>query len=257
MENLNENVKEKKNGKGLIVLVVVLSLLLCAVCGYICYDKFLEDKEEIGYVNNSNSDENVNLEEKEGLVEGNNFSLASISCTEASADKCTKNLKVSYNNANHDIRIEFNSNDEYKLYVDNTLVDTLKAGLFEDSNVNFNGMIYIIDSKFLAFAREQFTPSGSGYVLTIYNENGRVGDEVEVSPVGLTIYINNDKSVDVTDLDNLKFDGKSFQFYLKSCSDKIVKKYSLTTDGNKINMAELERFENAIVGGSEYCYSEK
>ena len=249
-----------ENRKKLIVACVIISLLLVLAVGYICYDKFLEDKEEIGDVNNSNSDENVNLEEKEGLVEGDNFSLASISCTEASADKCTKNLKVSYNNANHDIRIEFNSNDsndEYKLYVDNTLVDTLKAGLFEDSNVNFNGMIYIIDSKFLAFAREQFTPSGSGYVLTIYNENVRVGDEVEVSPVGLTIYINNDKSVDVTDLDNLKFDGKSFQFYLKSCSDKIVKKYSLTTDGNKINMAELEKFENAIVGGSEYCYSEK
>lgn len=64
MENLNENVKEKKNGKGLIVLVVVLSLLLCGTIGYICYDKFLEEKEVVDENGNDNvTNQNDTFEE--------------------------------------------------------------------------------------------------------------------------------------------------------------------------------------------------
>lgn len=75
-----ENLKEEKNGKGLIVLVVVLALLLGFSVGYICYDKFLSD-EEMSKNGDSDSSNGVISEQQEPngqLIKDLHASLVSV-----------------------------------------------------------------------------------------------------------------------------------------------------------------------------------
>ena len=65
----------KKNGKGLIIIVVILVLMVIGLCSYICYDKFISNdkKEEVKNdieepskeeITEETKDENSNLPEK-------------------------------------------------------------------------------------------------------------------------------------------------------------------------------------------------
>lgn len=61
--------KENKKPKGLIVLVVVLSILLCLSVGYICYDKFYTGNSDTTNTENNNSNNNENKQEDIILTE--------------------------------------------------------------------------------------------------------------------------------------------------------------------------------------------
>lgn len=59
---------EKKSNKGLIVLVVILAILLVGSIGYICYDKFVLDKDVNQVLSKTKNDLKVSNEEKDKAV---------------------------------------------------------------------------------------------------------------------------------------------------------------------------------------------
>ena len=163
---------EKKNNRGLIVVIILLIVLCLGLGGFIVYDKLL--KEEPKKVEQSK-------EETEELIKGNTFKLSDIDCAKEETDKCVKQIELSYDNVNHDVKlIKKLIDNKYAIdvYIDNNLIDTLNGGLFYDWQdgdtavdwlENLDGYIYVIDEKYLGlvYRVEGAKPS---WFLKYYND---------------------------------------------------------------------------------------
>lgn len=257
---------ENNNGvnKGLIVLVVVLSILLIITTGYICYDKFYEKEPVV--------DENVS--QQEFLVKENSFKLDQIDCS--GNDVCEKSVKLSYNGSNHDVKLvkKISENDKYviEVYIDNSLVDSIVGGSFYDWHTedtasswvaNLDGYIYVIDSKYLAivYRYEDFKPS---WYLKFYNDKQSVNyKKVMVAAYGTSFHsksVNDGKDLFI--LDALKFDGKTINYWNEYCNNDVeaasennivIAKHSITYDGTKVIDTISEIVKDGEGGGYSIC----
>ena len=70
--------EEKKNSKGLIIAVVILSILVIALGGYICYDKVIKnntDKQTESNKNNDSKEKNEDTSEDDSNINDNSANL--------------------------------------------------------------------------------------------------------------------------------------------------------------------------------------
>lgn len=261
-----EEVKKKKSNKGLIVLVVVLIILLLGSIGYICYDKLFSNEKP--------TEEKPNTIEtpKENLITENTFKLSDINCVGTDTDVCEKTVKLSYNNANHNVKLIKKLTDSTKysieVYIDDQLIDTLDGGEFYSWNdgdkatdwlKNLDGYIYVIDSKYLGIVYRVDSAKPS-WLLKFYDdtkpfENNK---KIMVANYGGSLVQNNKT---LTDLDALEFDGTSIKYWYYYCGDDIetddgyvaAQQHSVTFDGNKINNTVIKTIKDAIGGGQHSC----
>ncbi len=256
---------EKKN-TGLVVTIIVLVVLLLGLGGYICYDKLYLDKKD----NTPNTNEPVSNEE---LVKENSFKLSDIQCV-LDNNTCSKEVKVSYNNKNHIVKVikKLSSNEKYaiEVYVDGALLDTIDGGTFydwQDSTVasdwikNLDGYIYIVDNKYLALVYRYENAKPSWY-LRYYNENKKSSDkDILVASYGVS-FGSETVGKDLFNLDKLEFNGNAISFWSEYCksdikpdadADLVIAKHSVTFDGNKVNDNIVKTANDAIGGGSSAC----
>ncbi len=262
------NEERKKTNKGLVAAIIILIILFIGTLGYIGYDY---------YTDHNPQDETDKLEEQtETLVEGNAFRLKDIKC-ETGSSSYTKELKVAYNNENHDIKIVYSyeksstsAEDEdasytlnYELYIDNNLADTLEGGTLITNDINnytlgeFDGYIYIFDGKYLGFLREMLLPVGSaGYKLSIYNDGKKaLTKDVDVDFAGQSF---GESGTNLDGIDNIGFDGTTLKYWFLGCDNhNKAFKLGLTFNGEKTNITVLETKDNVEGGGASGCYNTK
>ena len=243
-----EEINDKKSNKGLIVLAVVLAILLLAALGYIGYDLYRENNEA-KQVDASTNQETPKTEE---LVEGNIFDLKEV---EFNKDDLSKQLKVAFNGKNHDIKIKLVKKNEeegegytkfsFEVYLDNNLIDTISAGNVDQLDSveldDFDGFIYIIDSKYFAIVTPEIFMTGSkGYDMDFYNENSKVGDSINLKHAAQTLCRDEDCA-------------HSVRYWGQDCDSKSNAKYEVTFDGEKINSEIIEKTGTMYGGGASYC----
>lgn len=204
-----------KNKDKKTIIIILLLILLISSTSYIVYDKFL--KSALPEVVKDNSFSNI-------LVEGNIFDLNGTSCV-IDNNSCIKEIEVAYKNTNHKIKIKYYITENqkeanYTLYIDGKKVDTLSGGVLQNSSVltNFNAKLYIFKGKYLGFLRE-ISPEKI-YKMTIYNDTKKLKNEITID--------------NPLEEDEIEFDGTNYKYYKKDTNTNQKKKYSLTTDGNKI-----------------------
>ena len=204
--------EKNKSNKGLVVLVILMFLVIIGLIGYICYDKGVFD-ELLG----------KDKPEQEKLITGNTFRLADVNCE--GADVCEKTIKLSYNDANHNVKLvkKLINEKEYsvEVYIDNQLVDTLDGGEFYDWGYDeekpadlikdLDGYIYVIDAKYLAIIYPKESVK-TNWFLKFYNDTKphQSDKDIMVTRSGGAIAIG-DK--DLTSIDSLEFDGNAIKYW--------------------------------------------
>ena len=231
--------EKKKSNKGLIITIVILIILLLGLAGYICYDKFLTSNK-----NDALDDRNQTTEE---LIKQNEFKLEDIECK--GTDTCEKTVKLAYNGKNHEIKLikKYNSSTKkylIDLYEDNTLIDTINAGSYDDSegkivyldeNNNkktfdplevvkkMDGRVYVVDSKYLGIVYRmdgitKYTlDSKPSWYLRFYNENKPYKKSILVADKSTSII--KDDNTNLHTLDALEFDGTNVKYWGYYCKD--------------------------------------
>lgn len=199
---------------------------------------------------------------EEKLVKGNTFSLKNVSCDESTNDSCLKKVKVSYNGANHMVKIksikENVKNNFYNLkfdiYVDEKLIETLDAGVYKGNifNNDFNGFVYIVDSKYLALVLPRVSGSALGYGLTFYNNYEGMGYDFSVKMPGHDVCKDASCTDVLNDLEDLYFDGSSFQYWNQSCEGSTTVKVSIKFDGVNVSEEIVDQF-SGMHGTGNVC----
>lgn len=239
-----------KEKKGLIILIVILVLLLLTAIGYIVYDKLEENKEPV----KEEGEIKEEIEVKETLVAGNTFKLNNVTCQTDEESNCIKEVKVAYNNENHNIKIKQieGTNLNFKIYVDEVLLDTIDAGSYEEKkDFTEDIAVYVIDSKYLAVLTPRTSEiTTAGYALTFYNNGKRVSDEVMIRQHGMTLCSDADCNDVINDSEDLEFDGTTFKFWGQDCSQMKNVKYGVTFNGTTINKNVIETANNAYGSGA-------
>ena len=69
MKENNVEVKKKKSNTGLIIMIVVLTIAVLGLTGYICYDKLIVDKEEAKEINTDKKDDKTQTTKEETTKE--------------------------------------------------------------------------------------------------------------------------------------------------------------------------------------------
>src|SRR5574344_714654 len=148
----------KDNRRGLVVTIIILIVLILGEVLYICYDKFSDD---ITYLYSKNKESS-----KESLIMGNSFPLDNENCL-YDGDTCIKDIKVSYDDKNHSVKIKLikdsessvtsgYSNLKYEIYIDDKFVDSFEAGNIKDSMiVRFDATVYVVSNKYIAILTER------------------------------------------------------------------------------------------------------
>lgn len=261
---------KKQSNKGLIIVIIILCLLLAGALGYIINEK-TKTQETKQTHQNKKPDQTI-------LVEGNTFDLNGTSCIKEE-NSCTKEIQVAYNNQNHNIKIKYilkddNNLDEhnkyyqasYNLYIDNKLIDTLEGGTIVTNETNdiasqFNAKIYIFDGKYLGFLREiSELEGGSGYALTLYNNNNKIDKEQIIKITGQSLCYDNECNKEINVVEDSEFDGNSYKFYQGDCDSKKIVLYSITTDGQTITRSidkKLKVNYDEAGSGKLGCYKAK
>ena len=261
--------EEKKNNKGLKVLVVILIILLVGSVGYICYDKGMFDN----FINKEKpikEDTDISKAQNEELINQNTFNLGEIDCV--GSDTCEKSVKLSYNNANHSVKLIKKLKDDKKyiveVYIDDKLIDTVDAGEFynwgdekpNDWIKEFEGYIYVIDSKYLGivYPYEGFKRNWS---LKFYNGEIPYNNEepIMVTRNGGSLVADGET---LSDLSNLEFDGISIRYWSEYCDNDIkpekghnmvAQKHSLTFNGSNIDDKVVQTRKDVEQGGAVLC----
>ena len=292
--------EEKKKGKGVkvfLVIFIILFLLTAGALGY-GYTKYKDLKTENTNLNTKYENTNKDLEKVKSELDKINkeletakkaedesygseyaYRLKDISC-ELKDNVCTKSLKIKYNEKNHNIIIKkevkfkrikgakdedgnklYDANYIYKIYEDDTLIDTIKVtggswgGTSNTSasadEVDFDGYIYVFNKKYLGIL---YSTVKGGYDLTLYNDSKRV-DEVNVDVSGQGF--SNKKGTVSDGLNNIKFDGSTLSYWFMDCKsyNKAVN-LKLSFDGEKAKITSGAK-EKATGGGSAGCYDTK
>lgn len=259
---------EKKGGN--IGFTIFLILVILGLVGYICYDKGAFDKLLEKY----NIIEKDEPKTEEELVLENKFDLSSINCE--GTDTCEKEVKLSYNNANHTIKLVKKSKDTTKyaieVYNDSSLIDTLDGGEFYDSEGNdkvsdliksLDGYIYVIDSKYFAIVYPKNNVKTTWF-LKLYNDTKpyQMDNDIRVTQSGGAIKVDD---IDLTSLSSVDFDGHTIKYWAQYCGNEITpisskylvaQQHALVFDGNAINDTVIKTARNAIGGGQFTCDDE-
>ena len=274
-EKITEQESQKK-GTFSKILIVILLIVIAGLVGYICGTQGLFDSKP---TSEQQKEPEQNKEEKETLVEGYQFNLKDKIC-EKGEHSCTKKLKVAYNGKNHDIKIvdeqkikdmdNINGGttkrlvEEYTLYIDNKLVDTIDAISFysegepqykNDRDMNFDGYIYIFDGKYLGFVYGVSHDLTLGHDLRLYNDSRLVYKDISVDAEGQSFGINGSE---MDKIKNLEFDGTTLKYWYLSCDDiesEIALKLGLTFDGANYKINVLDKMTGVTGGGAATCYS--
>lgn len=251
------------NNKVYKIIIAILSFLIIISIVYVIIEK-----------NKNISKEDLNnepQEEQKILSESNTFDLSSVPC-EKENNSCVKELEMTYDKRNHDIKIIYyynkddsssdNYNDyyntKYDLYVDSKKIDTLEGSTIITSkdeqikDIDINGNIYVFSGKYLAFLRE-IKSTNEGYRITFYNNNTRIDNEVILKheEEELCYDKNCNKKIDV--LNNLKFDGTQLEYYQKDCENEKVALYSLEINENSINKKIIKELSKKSATSKNAC----
>lgn len=299
---MEEQVEKKKSLKALLVTFIILFLLSLGALGY-GYVKYKDLDNNYKNINtkyentskelkNTKSElEKINKEiedtekkEDESYSSQYDYRLKDISC-ELDGNTCTKILKVKYNGKNHNIKVVqnlkkskkpiYNQGDEddsvsvyaydvtYKVYEDDTLIDSVKKGFYpvaEDeslsmNSINFDGYIYIFNKKYLGFLYRYGGNSGSwGYDLNLYS-NGKLVKNVVIDQDANNFGKNGSR---LDGIENIKFDGNKMNFWTLVCNkyNKAVN-VDLTFDGKEISVKSTGSMKKVLSGGAEVmvCYN--
>ena len=265
---------KKKSGKGLVVIIVILTVLLLGAVGYICYDKFYQ-KENTG--------KHLTVETQEDLVEQNLFKLKDISCQGEKV--CAKEIKISYNNKNHILKLlkkkKNSENGQYliELYIDDQIIKEFDGGSdFWDrgDQVSINdltGYVYVMNKKYLAVIYN-IDDYKTYWNLSIFNDNQfvdtieRVADNMHFQ--GHEIYLkfyNKEINDEMGALDLIEFDDGSIKYWINDyknyCesennnvnSDKNIRinQHEVSYGGGKIDNSVINTIKGTEIGGAYPC----
>ena len=181
----------KKKNTGLVVTIIILVILILALGGYICYDKFYLDKKDNNKIVETNKDceTTINENKENTTTTSNSFSLFAKTLKENRAKQKEKDKQsgLTINGdthsanleeiGNYDIKLDYNGtlsvtygNKNYKKY--NTTIDTnvLLYKMVYAGNGGFKWLYYVKDDGKLYSADVEYGP---------YSENKKAESKVK------------------------------------------------------------------------------
>lgn len=177
---------EKKNNKGIIILVVVLVLIIAGLVGYICYDNGIM----VLKTENETKESNTKSNKKEESDANDDETIK-----ELDLSKCINTNNVSYSNAS-------DNEGDY--------------GLSMNINSDKTSITLSIDwTKFGPLSgASAYSPSVENYQITGFSKNiisTFVGD-LGQSSMGITLfYLMDDGTVEYTPMFNPKYDNQNYE----------------------------------------------
>lgn len=191
------------------------------------------------------------------------FPLQNVAC-QSSNGGCEKVVEVAYNGARHTIKIKSQNKEirardlklaQFEIYFDNKLVQTLDAGDYNLSfpyKNNFEGYVYVMNSKYVAIALPRIANSKEGYGITFYGDNVADGIDFSVKIPGHKVCSDSSCTKVLNNFEDLKFNGKYFEYWTQNCQRKETVKIRLNFDGDNVNQSILEKI-NGMYGEGEVC----
>lgn len=251
--------KRKKNSRNLTSIIVALFLIaLLGFLGFLAYSRYVHTPGDDAITSS--------IPKTSDLVEGNTFSFNGIICKNKSDTSCEKELKVSYSNANHMIKIKrfkkvntSASTFKCELYVDEKLVDTIDGGASYDSNgktdMNFDGYVFISDNKYLILVTPFVVDKQINYVASYYNGSTKLGKEVDIINDEQTICkgsCSNKENEVLNDLEALDFDGKNLKYWKAFCTkhEKEALQIGITIENDNITTKYLNTDKKVEIKGA-------
>lgn len=250
-----ENKKKEKNIPKIIVSIVLICLIL--FLGYISYNRFYlkPDKNSVTY----------EIPESKNLVEGNTFSLNGIICKEKTNTVCLKELKVSFNNENHMIKIKrvkkvsSSVSIKHEIYIDEKLLDTIDGGVIYDeedkSKIDFDGYILIGENKYLIFVTPFNIENTVNYVVTYYDGTTKLGRSFDIingeQKICKDSCDSNDSEI-LNNLEALEFDGKTLKYWKSLCTsrDKEALQIGITVINEAVTTKYLDTENDVEIKGA-------
>ena len=264
---------KKKNNKSLIVVIIILVILLiasigCLGYGYIKYKDVNKDYEDLSAKYNEMSkkiDDVNNKLEDETNNDKYEFDLSTFKCSDASKLSCVKNLDVRYNNQKHSIKIESSrekvNNSQVKIthniYDNGSLLQTIKGGSYSDvdysdlmnDNWDFDGFVYVFDSKYLAFVLPNYD-GRRGYDATFINSQGKLIKKINVELAWTSF--GTDSNSDLDSISNLEFDGHMLKVWDLNCNGNGAVQVGITfNNDNSLSFKKINTVTDINVGGGE------
>ena len=169
---------------------------------------------------------------------------------------------MAYNNENHEVKLKLMEKETeteeiksvyFELYVDNKLINTIDSGIYfsDDGSISeYQGSVYVVDSKYLAVLTPEYTTISSGYVLTFYNNDKQVSDKINVRYGGQSLCKDENCTEIINDLEDLEFDGTTFKYWGQDCNLMENVKYQVTFDGTNVNKTVSEKAGNTYGAGA-------
>ena len=251
--------KEKNKGsKNIYSIIISLFLIgLLVLLGLLAFSRFGNAPEQ-----NSVTDE---LPEGSNLVEGNTFSFNGIICKTKTENECTKELRVSYNKKNHNIKIKrikrttsSSTIIKNEIYVDDKLMDTVDGGaMYEGADKyksDFDGYIFIGDSKYLIIVTPFMVDEYTNYVVNYYDNGKKLGRGVDIINGEQTICKGScDKNGEImNDLEALDFDGKVLKYWKPFCTkhEKEALQIGITVENKTVTTKYLDTDKKVEIKGA-------
>ena len=196
----------------------------------------------------------------EKLVEGNAFSLKDVKCSNDGDVSCFKNVKVSYNGANHDVKIMAIKenvgtnvfNLRYSVYIDEKPIEALDGGTYNANtfDLNFDGFVYVVDSKYLALVLPRVAGNNIGYGLTFYNNYNSMGFDFAVKIPGHKVCRDAGCNDVLNDLNDISFDGKTIKYWTQKCEGSQTVNLGITFNGVDAFEEIIDKFSGVHGTGS-------
>ena len=258
MEKTTENKEKKKKEepvkKGVLskIIIVFLLMIIAGLVGFVAGSQGWLDFKDIPKENTK--------EDKEPLIEGYSFSLKDIECSKEE-NSCTKELRVSYNNANHVVKViasvtgENKNSIKYTLYIDDKEEHTVNdSGLRllpgEDiaPYLNIEGFIYVFDKTNIAFVLPTWSYK-LAYIAYVFNPNNSYMREVPITGFGFT-----KDDTDYWDINATEFDGHTLKVWDRDCNDDSKGiQYAITIENGSLVFKQLQTISDVISGGLAGC----
>ena len=250
-----EKNKKKESNKTSIFVALFLVVLL-GLLGFLAYSKYVHTPSKDSITSSVPTTSN--------LVEGNTFSLNGVICKDKSETECSKELKVSYKGQNHMIKIKRYQKAsstavaiKNELYIDDKLVDTIDGGATYESNKNidmdFDGYIYIGESKYLIIVTPFMVDKQTNYVVNYYENQTKLGKGIDIINGEQTICKGLCKDEEIlNDLEALEFDGKVLKYWKAFCTqkEKEALQIGITIENQTITTKYLNTDKNVEIKGA-------
>jgi len=215
-------------------------------------------KTEEGYKFDNVKRIKAGVNNNQGTEKDYMIDLSKIECVKGN-NSCTKELKVTYDGKEHDLKLvmskqnvdtsaiscDFNNN--MNLYIDGKLIDTYNNGC--NGKLDFNGHIYIFDSRYLGIMYPRNHIGSEGYYLILYKNNAAIASQT-IKTTGQSICRDEKCNEPLNTLDKIEFDGSNLKFWTTGCSVNIdglylnaIGKVVLNIKDEKINLEVIEKIK--------------